>query len=61
MFKKGQLVQSLDTGVLYLITKVLTEHVMVVRHDENCGDFHMRLGRLKLIGNNYRAKQKCSR
>ena len=59
MFKKGEVVQSLDTGNLYRVESTLG-HVVTVT--DGCLTFPVRFDRLQpVIGNNYQAKPKCSR
>lgn len=63
MFKKGQLVQSVKYGDYYVVDQVYKDGdlyavplVRVLLHR-----LFFTPERLRLIGNNYRAKQKCSR
>lgn len=58
MFKIGQLVKSEDTGVYYTILKQFKEHVVVKSLDGTV--FPMRMGRIRLVGNNYRVKQNAN-
>ena len=66
MFKKGQLVQSPYTGALYVVLG-LREGVLDLMSDAGYrvswvwGPVAEGEPQLKLIGNNYRAKPKCSR
>lgn len=63
MFKKGQLVQSVKYGDYYVVTHAfpsgwaMTATLTPKRMDR----LLFSPERLRLIGNNYRAKQKCSR
>lgn len=63
MFKKGQLVQSVKYGDYYVVTHVfpdgwvMTEPLTPKRMDK----LLFSPERLRTIGNNYRAKPKCSR
>ena len=59
MFKKGQLVRSTLRN-LYVVVENGESFVRV--RSVSLGYYDMLLGcRLRLIGNNYQAKQKCSR
>lgn len=61
MFKKGQLVRTKNRGHLYIVTTDQTYGAYV--HVKTPGFMHGTLDarNLTLIGNNYQAKQKCSR
>lgn len=56
MFKKGQLV--LYGGDYFIVGPVL-ERTAWVKHRSGFGEWVLK-ARLELIGNNYKAKQKCS-
>nr|DAQ12140.1 MAG TPA: hypothetical protein [Caudoviricetes sp.] len=64
MFKKGQLVQSVESGDYYVVAEVLypeQEYARVsLTKNPSCLFMTRRQG-LRLIGNNYRAKPKCLR
>ncbi len=68
MFKKGQLVRSKETGLLFLIEgsgsprSLMYDLGLVGARQLPCGTAHMgRFENCELIGNNYQAKQKCLR
>lgn len=61
MFKKGQLVKSLDTGAEYFVRGHEHPGFGVLLEDAKGRRFKVNLDDLELIGNNYQAKQKCSR
>lgn len=60
MFKVNQLVRSKDTGRFYTVFTGYSKHPMCQTLD---GKQRMRIfaSALEIIGNNYQAKQKCSR
>lgn len=64
MFKKGQLVQSVESGMYYVVAAVLYSEQEYARvslaKNPSCLFMTSRRG-LRLIGNNYQAKPKCSR
>ena len=58
MFKAGQLVKSEDTGAYYTVLAQFKDHVVVKYRDGTV--FPMRMGRIRLVGNNYRGKQSAN-
>lgn len=65
MFKPGQLVRSLNTGCLYYVHNILLDGKLDLGYTSASGiggpGYIRPSRRLELIGNNYQAKQKCSR
>lgn len=63
MFKKGQLVQSVKYGDLYVVTHAFPDGwaMTVPLTPKRMDKLLFSPERLRLIGNNYQAKQKCSR
>ena len=61
MFKKGQLVRSVKYGVEYIVCsdEIFGRYVRVRTPGGTHGTVDP--GEIALIGNNYQAKQKCSR
>ncbi len=63
MFKKGQLVQSVKYGDLYVVTHSFTDGWAMTAPltPKRMDKLLFSPERLRLIGNNYQAKPKCSR
>lgn len=61
MFKKGQLVQSVKYGFKYIVCsdEIPWRYVRIRTHGGVHGTINPR--DIRLIGNNYQAKPKCSR
>ena len=63
MFKKGQLVQSVKYGDYYIADHVYVDGSLfaIPLEKKRLDKLLFTPERLRLIGNNYQAKQKCSR
>lgn len=60
MFKKGQLVQSVCTGLMYVVIEQ-DGTLLKAESIRSKTPFNVSADNMVLIGNNYRATPKCSR